>query len=241
MTDGDILIALGEHDLAITRAEKALDELPEKKAILQVRHRIRELEGVREKAAAYQHKAVALVARSSDEIVSVEEKIDAEQAKVLSGAVTNPKELQNLTREIDSLARKKDTLERETLGLMEKAESGEAQVAKVDAALAEGRAKEAGLIERFRLRGGQVQADLERLKAERALLADRLPADLLERYERLRAAKHGIGVGVLTDGMCSACRTSLPADSAQRIEAGPEIAVCSNCRRLLVVRPGSRA
>jgi predicted nucleic acid-binding Zn-ribbon protein len=237
MTDGEILIALGTHDLDIARSERALDALPEKQAILRLRHRLKEIEAVLEQAEAYRRKAEALVSRKQDEAASVAEKIDAEQAKVLSGMVTNPKELQNLTREIAALDRRKSALEHEALGLMEKAEAAIAQVEKVRVALEEGHAKEVELIDRFREKGGELQREIERLKAERSLLVSKLPKTLVERYDSVRSAKHGIGVGVLQpDGLCSACRTQLPASRAQDIESGPEIAECPNCRRVLVVR-----
>ena len=237
MTEGEILIALGAHDLDIIRSERTLDELPEKQAILKLRHRLKEIEALLEQAEAYRRKAEALVARKQDEATSVSEKIEAEQAKVLSGAVTNPKELQNLTREIAALDRRRAALEHEELGLMEKAEAATAQVQKVKAALDEGRSKESGLIERFKQRGGEIQREIERLKAERKLLADRLTPGMLERYEAVRAAKHGIGVGVLmSDGLCSACRTQLPAGRAQDIAGGPEVGQCPNCRRIMIVR-----
>lgn len=235
MTDGEILLALGERDLEIMRAERALDELPEKTAILKLRHRIAEIERAREQADAYCRKADSLVSRAQDEAASVQDKAASEQEKVLSGQVTNPKELQNLTREIAALGRRRDALEHEALGLMEKAEAGRGQLAKVDAALAEGRSKEAALIERFKERGGQLQHETDRLRAERDALGKRLPADVLARYEAARASKHGIGVGRLANGVCSACRTQLPADRAQSLAQGPEIAECPNCRRVLVV------
>ncbi|MDZ4166709.1 MAG: C4-type zinc ribbon domain-containing protein [Coriobacteriia bacterium] len=241
MTEGEILIALGQHDLAIARAEKALDELPEKHAILQLRHRLQEIEAALDKADAYCRKAEALVSRAQDEATSVQEKMDAEQAKVLSGAVSNPKELQNLTKEIAALGRRKEAIEREALGYMEKAEAGQTQRARVEAALADGRAKEAGLIERFKTRGGELQRDLERMRAERALLVGRLEASTAARYESVRTAKHGIAVGEFTDGMCSACRTQLPAGEAQRVAAGPEVGECPNCRRILVVSAAGRS
>ena len=237
MTVVDILLALARHDLSITRAEKALDELPEKQSILKLRQRLKEIEAGLEKAHAYCRKAESMVSKTQDEIASVDAKIESEQAKVISGEVTNPKELQNLTRELDALKRRKEALERDALELMEKAETGEAQAAKVQAALEEGRSKEAELIERFRERGGHIQRDIERLRAERTLLIGRLPGPLAGRYESLRAVKHGIAVGELRDDLCSACSTHLPAGEAQRLAAGPEIAECPNCRRLLVIRP----
>jgi hypothetical protein len=235
MTEGETLLALMEQDLAIARAVKALDELPEKAAILQLRHRLKEIEGVAEKARAYVQRANAMVAKSADEVEMVQAKIDAEQAKVLSGQVTDPKELRNLTREIDALSRRKDQLEREEMGLMEKAESGEAQRAKVDAALEEGRAKEADLIERYKSRGGEIQTETARLRAERDAIARTLEGSVLARYERLREAKKGVAVGALKGALCTACRTEIPAGEVQALRAGPEVAECPNCKRMLVI------
>jgi hypothetical protein len=236
MTEGEVLLALGRHDLAIARAEKSLDELPEKQAILKLRHRLAEIATALEKAKTYCHRVEAMVAKAQDEATSVQEKIDHEQAKVLSGEVTNPKELQNLTKEIAALGRRKEAIEREALELMEKAEAGEAQQARVTAALTEGAAKEAELIERFKERGGELQREVERLRAERGLLVGRLSPSVAKRYESVRAAKHGIAVGELDGDLCTACRTRLPAGSAQSINSGPEVAECPNCRRILIVR-----
>lgn len=236
MSAGDQLLALQEQDLAIARAEKALDELPEKRAVLQLRKRLKDIEAVRDKADAYCRKANALVTKSNDEAASIQAKIDSEQAKVLSGDVTNPKELQNLTREIAALQRRKDAVEFEELKLMEKAETGEAQLKKVEAALAEGAEKESALIEEFKAKGGQLNSEIAAMKKEREARAAALPVDVLSRYEALRAAKHGIGVGEMTGELCSACRTQIPSGKAQSLRTGPEIAECPNCHRILIVR-----
>ena len=241
MTEGEALVALAEADLAIARAEKALDELPEKEAILALRHRLGEIEAVHEKALAYCAKADHLVAAATDETAMLTDKIEAEQSKVLSGRVSNPKEVQNITREIDALVRKKNSLENQTIALMEKAEAGAAQVAKVERALEEGRAKEAELIARYKEKGGALQTEIVRLKAERDLTASHITQEHLAHYEALRTSKHGIGVGVLEGDMCSACRMALPAERAQAIQAGPEIAECPNCRRILIVSRSASA
>lgn len=235
MSDGELLIALQEHDLAIARAERLLDELPEKLAVLQLRKRLKDIEAVRDRAQAYCRKAEALVTKSNDEAASVQAKIDGEQAKVLSGEVTNPKELQNLTRELDALKRRKDAIEHEELGLMEKAETGEAQLAKVESALAEGAEKEAELIAAYKTRGTELTNEIAGMKRQREAVAGKVTPELLARYESLRASKHGIGVGVLNTDMCSACRTQLPAGKAQALQAGPAITECPNCKRILVI------
>jgi len=97
MTPGEALIALAAEDLAIARATKELEELPEKHAIIALRHRLAEIEEALEKSRDYCAKADRLVAQAEDEAASLSAKIESEQAKVISGQVTNPKEVQNLT------------------------------------------------------------------------------------------------------------------------------------------------
>lgn len=235
MSDASALRALQEHDLAITRADKALEEMPEKTAILQLRKRLREIEATRERQLEYCKKADAMVARSNDEATSLQDKIDREQTKILSGDITNPKELQALTREMDALRRRKDAVEHEELALMEKAEAGREQLAKVDAVLAEGAARDAQLIEAFKKRGGELQKESAQLRKERDALVKDVPAGLLARYEALREAKHGIAVGALQGSLCSACRTQIPANKVQELSAGPQIAECPNCHRIIIV------
>lgn len=236
MSEGELLIELMERDLAIARAQKCLDELPEKTTILKLRQRIREIAAIREKADAQVHRADAAVKQAEDEAASLQEKIDAEQAKVLSGEVANAKELQTLTRALDSLGRRKDAVERQALDLMEKADEARAQLAKIDATLEEGARREAELIEVYKEKGGALQMDVARLNAARAKLAAQLGPHLIDRYESVRASKHGIAVGVFDGSLCSACRTQIPSGQAQALSAGPPIAECPNCHRILIVR-----
>lgn len=230
------LLSLSEQDLGIVRAQKRLDEIPEKHAVLELRKKIREFEGVRAKAQAYVDEARRMVSRDEDEAASLDEKIETEQAKIISGGITNPKELQNLSRELDALRRRKDKLENTTIGVMEKLENGTAQLAKIDKAIAMAHEKEAALIKEFQAKGGALQHEIAVMKGKRDALAKGLSGDLMERYEHARETKHGIGVGVLRSGSCSACRMELPSERVQALESGPDVAVCPNCKRLLVVR-----
>jgi predicted nucleic acid-binding Zn-ribbon protein len=119
---------------------------------------------------------------------------------------------------------------------MQKRENGDAQLAKIDAALAEGHRTEATLTERFKDHGGSV---LERIASEtraRESLVLSVDAALRARYETLRETRHGIAVGTLEGSMCGACRVTLPAGKVAALEAGPDIGVCPSCGRILIVR-----
>lgn len=236
MQPTEALVALQETDLEIARAEKRLEVLPEKRAILGCRRKQREVEALLVKARSFADGTRRAVSRSEDEAAQVSEKMAVEQEKVNSGTITDHKELQNLTRELDALRRRRDRIDMETMALMEKAEKAERQVASIEAAKEKLAGEEASLVEAYKSAGGEVLAHIEALKAERARLCAALPKDLLRRYEDTRGSKHGIGAGVLDGSICRACGMELPADRIQALKDGGDIGECPMCRRLLVVR-----
>lgn len=235
MQQGQALLELQATDLEILRAEKRLEEIPEKRAILDARHKIREVEALRAKAEGIAANLERGVSRNEDECAGLTAKIEDEQIKIMSGDITNPKELQHIAREMDALKRRRDKLEMEQMKLMERVEVGRAQVAKVDAALVQLARREEELTLAFKSKGGEMIAAIEALKARREELAAGIGPDLLGRYDTLRASRAGLGAGRLSGQSCTACRMELPAQRVQELSAGPEIGICPNCKRLLVV------
>lgn len=230
------LLALQSCDLEIRRAAKLLDEMPEKRAILEARHKAEEVRQLKTKAEELVHRLERAMAANTDEVSGLDEKIASVQATLDGGQVTNPKEVHNLSREMDALRRRKDKLDNDTLALMERAEKARDQVSKVEHALERLSARESELIAEYRKKGGEVQSTLQNQKSLRAELAASLGDELLGRYETAANAKGGIGAARLLDVACSACRVELPAERVSELRAGSDIGICPNCRRLLVVR-----
>lgn len=245
MQQAETLLTLSERDLETARLQKQLDEMPEKTAILDLRHKIREIEALSEKARRFIEQASATLRRLEDDDSAIETHLEVEQAKATSGETTNHKELQNLARELDSLSKQRDRKDTEVLQQMECVEAGQAKAATIEASLAKARAREAQLIAAFQQRGGALQQRLEALNRERAAMAVLVRPSLLERYERTRALKHGIGVGVLEGSTCSVCCIELPAERAQALREDARrnndpVGSCPNCHRILIVRDDAR-
>jgi predicted nucleic acid-binding Zn-ribbon protein len=236
MDQARLLITLQETDLALVRARKRLADMPERTAVLETRKRIRELEALHNKTQAAWEAIDRRVRLHEDEADVLHAKIEAEQARLMAGGVTNPKEVQNISREMDSLRRHKDKLENGTLDEMEKREQMAGQRKKVEAAVDVSKRKEATALVTFQKTGAEIQREIDRLAATRITIARKMEAGLLARYESLRDSKHGIGVGELRDDTCSACRVGLPAERVQALVDGDSpIAVCPTCHRLLIV------
>lgn len=236
MNEPAALLRLQALDLEILRANKRLDELPEKRAILEVRAKLREIGGMREKAEMLLRKLESELKARQDEISLLTDKIAAEQTKVME--TTDHRAVQSITREMDGLRRRVDKLEMESLQYMERIDKARAQVATIDDALGKLGGKEEQLIARFRAVGGAVQDEIAQLEGKRQGIAAALTPATLKAYEHAREAKGGVGVGRLEDGTCSACRMSLAAAKVSALTSGPDVGICPECKRLIVVRGG---
>ena len=208
MSQAADLLELQATDIEIARATKRLDELPEKAAILQARAKQREVAALAQKAGVLLRKLEAEVKQRKDEAEMIDAKLAQEQVKIM--ATTDHRAVQSISREMDGLKRRRDKIEMEELQFMERAEKARSQVAAIEEHQVKLATTEASLVEKFKDVGGGVQDEITSLEKRRAQLAKRVPAQTLERYEAIRSAKGGIGVGRLEGSMCSACRMELP-------------------------------
>jgi predicted nucleic acid-binding Zn-ribbon protein len=233
MTQAASLLELQAIDLELLRSGKRLEELPEKRAILEVRAKQRDVGVLRQKADLLIAKLQGDLKAHQDEISSLGTKIDEEQTKVMQ--TTDHRAVASITREMDGLKRRRDKLEMESLQIMERIDKAKSQAGTIDDALAQLAEKEAGLVAQFKSVGGALQKHIAEQEAKRTTVAKKLPTDLVARYDAARESKGGVGVGELEGDTCTACRMVLPAERLRELNAGPEIGSCPQCRRLIVV------
>lgn len=236
MTEAGALIELQNLDLEILRARKRLEELPEKRAILETRAKQRDVTQLRARADVLLTKLRGELKAHQDEITMLTEKIDAEQKKVME--TSDHRAVTSITREMDGLRRRRDKLEMESLQVMERIDKAQGQAGQIDAALEQLAEREAALVERYKSVGGALQSEIANLESKRAAVATSLDSELLARYESLRETKGGVAVGKLEDVTCTACRMVLPVERVSELQSGPDVAVCPQCRRMIVVRIG---
>ena len=234
MSQGAALLELQRLDLEILRAKKRLEELPEKRAILEIRHKQRDVNNLRHKADVLLGKLRSDLKAHQDEIEMLTSKLDAEQIKIM--ATTDHRAVTSLTREMDGLRRRRDKMEMESLQLMERIDKASMQMATIDSALNQLAEKDAAAVDLFRAVGGALQNDIASCEAQRAGVAASIDLATVSRYDALRESKGGVGVGQPEGDSCSACRMSLPVERLGELVAGPDVSICPQCRRLLVVR-----
>jgi uncharacterized protein len=159
-----------------------------------------------------------------------------ENTRLDSGSVTSPREMANISAELDSLARRKSHLEDQELELMEQREEIEGRVNAAAATLSDLDERTAqATVQRDKV-AAEIDGELADLRGQRDTLVGSMHPEVVERYEQVRAKQGGIGAAAIEKGTCRAC--SLPLSPMQRedIKTSEEVFIrCENCRRILVI------
>jgi predicted nucleic acid-binding Zn-ribbon protein len=167
------------------------------------------------------------------EVQGFMDKISRHEQQLYSGAIRNPKELEDLQAEVAALKRRRQQLEEKLLEVMlerEDAEIVQTQAqSHLDEVQADWTAQQADLIgER-----GELQSELAEVDQAREALLPSIDAGDLRTYEALRRRKGGVAVAPLRDGTCGACGVGISPSLEWQLRQG-KLAPCSNCERILV-------
>ena len=225
-----------EHDTTADQLRHRRQSLPELAELDAVGDELARVEaGLAEMASAVTEAARAQ-RRIEGELASVEVKVSELEARLYSGAITVPRELQAMQTEGAVLRARRSVLEDEVLEAMA---GGEA----LDEESAALQGRRAGLDDdgarlRAAIAEAQTQVDRE-LAAElaaRSAAAVDIPADLAALYETLRSRLGGVAAAMLVNGRCGGCHLTLPATEVARLRKAPpeELVRCEQCERILV-------
>jgi uncharacterized protein len=166
------------------------------------------------------------------EVDGLKIKIEQVESSLYSGSIKNPKELQDLQKEIVSLKKHLVTLEERQLEAMFLSETAVAELekAKTDLELVQARVgnEHKKLIEEQ----NELAKQMESLGQEREAALAPIDVSLLTVYENLRKQKRGIAITEVEDDACATCGTTInPA--LQQNARSQKLAHCPSCGRIL--------
>lgn len=174
--------------------------------------------------------------RADNDVAVVRERSAKDQALMDGGTIRDPKQLENLRHEVESLARRQADLEEIELEVMERVEAAERDVRTLTATRDELQAQyDAMVVTRDELLA-VIADEGNSLEVERESARAAMPADLLKLYDKLRSDNGGIGAARLYRGACEGCRMTLTPSDVARIKAADvdEVVRCEECSRILV-------
>jgi predicted nucleic acid-binding Zn-ribbon protein len=167
-----------------------------------------------------------------DELKQREEKLRTQQARLMNAKSAH--EVASLQRDIDSITKSRGELDEAILTFMDESEGCAAklddlrlQLEAVSTQLNEAEAQ-------FAAEAARLDAELERVLAERAAAAAPLGEDEKSHYEQSAAKHGGIAVTWNETGNCHACGMTLTPYNLKAAKS-EEWPTCESCGRLLFV------
>jgi predicted nucleic acid-binding Zn-ribbon protein len=229
--------------LEVQELDTTLDQLRHRRATLPAREQLAAVEArlaeLASELTTVQQGRDAVVRRQTDleeELRALEARVLELEGKMYGGTISASRDLQAMAGEVESLKRRRSTLEDHILEAMDEREPIDAEVARLEGAEVDA----TGEAEELRAAIDAAEAEIgveesRELDARAALVAD-VPASLVEQYERIRSRNGGVGAARLVGTSCSGCHLSLPAVEVDRLKrAKPdEIILCDQCGRILV-------
>ncbi|MGW3041860.1 zinc ribbon domain-containing protein [Kitasatospora sp. NPDC001159] len=174
--------------------------------------------------------------KAEQDVEQVRSRAARNQQRLDSGAITSPKDLENLQHEIGSLAKRQGDLEEVVLEIMERQESAQTRVEELSARLEHSTVVLAEAEGRRDAAFAEIDGEADKVKRDRETVAAVIPADLLKLYAKLRETQGGVGAARLYQRRCEGCRTEFSITELNAIKAEPadKVVRCENCSRILV-------
>ena len=180
------------------------------------------------------HDQKTQVLKEAEQEVSLQHiKLDQNQKKLYSGAVTNPKELEDLQMEASSLTKYIQVLEERQLKAMLEADQSQSDLDAASTQLEEVTLELDMEHQSLEDEKNNLEAELISLDSEKSsyLNSENIPD--LPTYESLRNSSGGIAVTLMRDASCSSCGANIPSAIEQVAKSPTNLAFCPTCNRIL--------
>lgn len=147
--------------------------------------------------------------------------------------VKSNKEYQATLKEIDDIEGLVRAREDQIIEQMETAESLEKEIKEQKRLVTEAR-------ERLKREGTQLKKEAEKadtliasLEEQKEQLKPRIPADLLKKYQFIRANRAGVALAPVHKGACQVCHMNLPPQIFIDLQRNEKMMYCPNCQRII--------
>ncbi|MEU3144468.1 MULTISPECIES: zinc ribbon domain-containing protein [unclassified Streptomyces] len=230
------LLDVQDFDVRLQQLAHKRKSLPEHAEIESLTRDLAQLRDLHVAAQTEESDCAREQTKAEQDVDQVRQRAARDQKRLDSGAVSSPRDLENLQREIASLAKRQGDLEDIVLEVMERRESAQERVGELSERVTSVQSRIDDATARRDAACAEIDGEAATVTKERAVVAGSVPADLLKLYEKLREQQGGIGAAKLYARSCQGCRQELAITELSEIRrAAPDTVVrCENCRRILV-------
>jgi predicted nucleic acid-binding Zn-ribbon protein len=160
-------------------------------------------------------------------------KIDQNQKKLYSGTITNPKELEDLQMESDSLGKYLTVLEERQLEAMIEHDQAKANLDQASAIVEELSNQKQLSDSKLKTEKEELEIRVKELQEEKESTLKSTDIPDLVTYEKLRKNLNGIAVTLMISNSCSSCGSNIPSAIAQEARSPKTLVNCPTCKRIL--------
>jgi len=237
VTDFDALLDLQDLDTHIDQEVHRKAQLPERAELAALERLIGQAQAARSVVAAALNEVASRQEAAERELKLTEDRAVQVNRRLYGGTVSASRELQAMAEDVEGLKKRASELEDKALAFMEEREPFDAEVASLDAKLAELAERQRDTHDRLAAAESEVDAAIAALAAQHPGAVEAVPQPLLTAYDRLRSRLGGVAVARLVGGRCDGCHLSLPAMELDRIrhQSAGSLETCEQCGRILVI------
>lgn len=233
MTEIQFLLKLQELDIECLALETALKELSVQKEIDKLEENLRTLHDRLDSACLELNRVRKEQKHEEWEIKDITMAIDSISRKLYGGEVTNPREIENMRYRLDTLETTKRKLEDDVIGLMEKSEALESEIARVNLEITQKETEVSKLRDKRDSEIEDISAKLTSMTEARGKLQVQISDSLLKKYEQLSKDRGGHVVAPIRGNICGGCYVALPSSIIILAKPNNRVVRCENCGRIL--------
>jgi predicted nucleic acid-binding Zn-ribbon protein len=179
------------------------------------------------------HRANHALKNAEAEVEAQRIKIEQAESSLYGGKVQNPKELQDLQKDIVSLKKHLSALEERELETMIKVETAENDLQNAKTKLELIQARLGSEHKKLLEDQSKLMIILEQLAEEREATLAPIESNMLQIYEGLRRQKNGVAISEVNDNSCTCCGATITASLQQNARSQKQLANCPSCGRIL--------
>jgi predicted nucleic acid-binding Zn-ribbon protein len=221
-------------DFAVATLRNKLAGLPE----------IAELSGITQRLTVVRDLAIAAETQISDikrellraeaDVEQVVTRLERDEKRLMEGNA-NPKELEKLQHEVQTLTVRRSELEEVELEIMLRSDSIKERLAELRTEEATRLSASEEIHARKAVASEKIQSEIASLTEERKAIETTVDGALLVLYEKIRS-NDGTGAAAMREGRCDGCHLPINSVEISRIKSLPtdEVVRCEECRCILV-------
>ncbi|MCJ7717648.1 MAG: C4-type zinc ribbon domain-containing protein [Anaerolineales bacterium] len=216
-----------------TKIDQALKRIQEIDSILSNKKELEVAFKIQEKDRIFLDRKKQNLQSAEQHVEIQNTKLSQNQSRLYGGAITNPKELEDLQMESVSLQNYLSVLEERQLEAMLEADQAQDKFSKSSAVAEKLTSEKDSENKILSAEKSELEIKIVALQESRSSFLDNNEIPEISIYEKIRKSSGGIAVTLMINSSCTACGSNIPSAIEQEVRSPKKISFCPACKRIL--------